>query len=77
MEKLISVIIPTYNAEKTIERAVKSIIGDDVEIIIVIDGATDKTLEICKKIKKTSKRTKQVHYRNFTKSRRNYYIIHS
>lgn len=51
MNKLISVIIPTYNAEKNIERAVKSIIGDDIEIVIVIDGATDNTLNICQNIK--------------------------
>lgn len=43
MEKLISVIIPCYNANKTIERAIKSINDKDVEIVVVIDGVTDNT----------------------------------
>lgn len=47
---MISVIIPAYNAEKTIARALDSIKnqeGDfDFEIIIVNDGSTDNTLEI-------------------------------
>ena len=50
MEKLISVIIPAYNAENTIEKCINSIKADDVEIIVVIDGATDKTEEVCKMI---------------------------
>lgn len=52
MDKLISVIIPAYNAEKTIQRSIDSIVNKDVEIVVVIDGATDNTLEICKKINK-------------------------
>lgn len=56
---MISVIIPAYNAEKTIENAVKSIvdsaINDKFEIIIVENGSTDNTLEIAIKLKKTYK----------------------
>ena len=37
-EKLISVIIPTYNAEKTIERAICSVEDPAVEIVVVLDG---------------------------------------
>lgn len=44
---LISVIIPCYNAEKYIDRAINSILsqaGDiDYEIIVVNDGSTDNT----------------------------------
>lgn len=50
MEKLISVIIPAYNAQETIERAINSVDLKKCELIVVIDGATDKTLEICQKI---------------------------
>ncbi len=51
MEKLITVIIPAYNAQNTIENAVKSAINEDTEIIIVNDGSTDDTIKICEKLK--------------------------
>ena len=46
---MISIIITAYNAEKTIERCLNSILEnkyDDYEIIIVNDGSTDKTEDI-------------------------------
>lgn len=51
---MISVIIPTYNSEETIERAVRSVVlqknDTPVEIIICDDASTDNTVEICKKL---------------------------
>jgi len=53
-EKKVSVIIPAYNAEKYLHRAVNSVLSqegypeDKIEIIIVNDGSTDKTGEIAK-----------------------------
>ena len=44
----ISVIIPAYNAEKTIENTLKSLVYQtftDFEAIIVNDGSTDNTIE--------------------------------
>lgn len=49
----ISVIIPTYNREKTIEYCIKSIINQTLkpfEIIIVDDCSDDKTIEIVEKM---------------------------
>ncbi len=46
----LSIIIPTYNCEKYIEKCIKSIIeqkDDLIEIIIINDGSTDNTLQIC------------------------------
>lgn len=44
------VIIPVYNAERTLSRCVNSILNqdfNDYEIILVNDGSKDKSLEIC------------------------------
>ena len=47
MSPKVTVIIPAYNAEDTIEQAIKSIPDrDDIEIIVVNDGSTDKTADI-------------------------------
>jgi glycosyltransferase involved in cell wall biosynthesis len=48
---LISIIIPTKNVEKNIERCLNSIFNNNyknVEVIIVDQGSTDQTLNICK-----------------------------
>jgi glycosyltransferase involved in cell wall biosynthesis len=58
---VISIVIPAYNAEKTITRACESVLSqvyqdgkklfdDDIEIIIVDDGSKDNTLQICKSL---------------------------
>ena len=50
---LVSVIIPVYNCENTIERAVTSVLNQtfrDFELIIVDDGSTDGTKEELNKI---------------------------
>lgn len=50
-EVKISVIVPVYNAEKTLNYCVDSIVNQtykNLEIILVENGSTDKSLEICK-----------------------------
>ena len=54
MNALISVIINVYNGEKYIRKCLESIINQtykDLEILIVNDGSTDGTLEICQSYK--------------------------
>lgn len=49
---LVSIIVPIYNAETTIERCILSIINQsmtDWELILVDDGSTDNTSSICMK----------------------------
>lgn len=56
---MVSVIIPIYNAEKYLERCVQSVLNQTVtslEVILVNDGSTDKSLEICERIKKKDSR---------------------
>jgi glycosyltransferase involved in cell wall biosynthesis len=57
----ISIGIPAFNAEKTIEKIIKSILNQtiqDFEVIISDNASKDKTLEICKKYAKNDTRIK-------------------
>ncbi len=48
----ISVIVPIYNAEQYLEQCLDSIVSQtlkDIEIILIDDGSTDGSAEICKK----------------------------
>ncbi|HEY0796055.1 MAG TPA: glycosyltransferase family 2 protein [Acidisarcina sp.] len=48
----ISIIVPAYNAECTIEQALRAICStsfEGLEVIVVDDASTDKTAEICSK----------------------------
>lgn len=54
MEPVVSVIIPVYNSEKTIEKCLKSILNQtlkNIEIIVINDCSKDNSLEILKKYK--------------------------
>ena len=49
-EYLVSVIVPVYNVEKYLEKCLHSICNQtyqNLEIILVNDGSTDKSYEIC------------------------------
>lgn len=49
-----SVIMPVYNVEKYLERAVNSVLNqtyEEFEIILVDDKSTDDSLKICEKLK--------------------------
>ena len=49
MKKII--VLPAYNAEKTLEKTINSIPQkDEFEIILVDDCSTDKTFEIAKEL---------------------------
>jgi len=53
---LLSIVVPAYKQEKTIIKDIKNIqralkeIGYKYEIVVVVDGTTDKTFEKVKKI---------------------------
>lgn len=55
----VSVIVPVYNAEKSLERCIESIINQtlkEIEIILLNDGSTDRSKEIIEEYKKKDNR---------------------
>lgn len=63
----ISIIIPIYNAEDTIGKTLHSIISQsysNLEIILVNDGSTDTSLEICKNLELKDSRIKIINKKN-------------
>ena len=64
---LVSVLVPMYNAEKTIARCIKSILKQthkNLEIILLDDGSTDQTYEIAKTFAVADKRIKLLRKEN-------------
>lgn len=67
MGDLVSIIIPAYNAEQYIEKAIKSCINQtykNIEIIIVNDGSTDNTAEKIKELSLQDNRIKFISTKN-------------
>lgn len=57
----ISVIVPIYNAEKYIENCIESILDQDfknIELILVNDGSTDNSKQICDEFARKDSRVK-------------------
>lgn len=55
----ISIIVPMYNSESTIDKCIKSILNQtlsDLELILVDDGSNDNTLSICREYMKLDNR---------------------
>lgn len=60
---LISVVMPVYNADRFIYKAIESILNQtlkDFEFIIINDASTDKSLQIIYKFKKKDKRIRLI-----------------
>lgn len=67
MDKKISVIIPIYNSAQTLERTLDSVINQNyrnLEIILVNDGSTDNSFEICKKYAEKDNRIITINQQN-------------
>lgn len=65
--QLLSVIVPVYNVEKFINDCIDSILGQsykNIELILVDDGSTDSSGEICDKYCSVDKRVKVIHQNN-------------
>ena len=56
MNPLVSIIIPCFNGESTIQRAIQSVINQNyrpIQLIVINDGSTDHSLNIIESTKKT------------------------
>ncbi len=67
MTPKISLIIPVYNVEKYLEKCLGSAVSQtlkEIEIIVINDGSTDNSLEICKKYATKDPRVKLITQEN-------------
>ena len=64
---MVSMIVPVYNSEKTLSRCIDSILNQtyrDFELILLNDGSTDTSGEICDAYAKRDSRVRVVHKEN-------------
>lgn len=67
MSELISVIVPVYNMEQYLERCVQSLCKQtysELEIILVDDGSTDASPQMCDEYAREDERIKVIHKEN-------------
>ena len=80
MTSEISIIVPVYNSIRTLERCLGSLISqtmNDISIILVDDGSTDGSSEICDKYSLIDNRINVIHKKNEgVSSARNVGLLH-
>lgn len=63
----VSIIVPVYNVEKYLHRCVDSILLQtftDFELLLIDDGSTDKSVDICDKYAIKDRRIRVFHKKN-------------
>ena len=63
----ISIIVPVYNIDKYLEKSVDSLINQtykNLEIILIDDGSSDNSPQICDDFAKKDSRVKVIHQKN-------------
>lgn len=67
MNSIVAVIIPAYNAERTVERTVRNVLGQtlrDIEVWVADDGSTDGTGAILDRLVNDDSRVHVIHQQN-------------
>ena len=81
MKPLVSIIVPVYNVEDFLLKCLDSLTVqtyDNIELVIVDDGSTDKSVNICDEFVKSEKRARVFHKKNGgLSSARNFGIKHA
>lgn len=65
--ELVSVVVPMYNAEKTIKQCMNSLLKQtysNLEIIVIDDGSKDKSPKVCDELAKKDTRVTVIHQQN-------------
>lgn len=64
---MVSVIVPVYRSEETLERCVKSLTMQsyrELEILLVVDGPPDKSGELAERLAEEDERIRVIHQKN-------------
>lgn len=64
---MITIIVPVYNAEKTLNRCIESILSQtflDWELLLIDDGSTDRSGKLCNEYAAKDQRIKVFHKKN-------------
>ena len=64
---MVSIIVPVYNIKEYLLRCVESLVGQsfgDLEILLVNDGSTDGSGELCDQLAQTDSRIRVIHKKN-------------
>ncbi len=67
MQPTVSIIVPVYNREKLLERTIKSLLpqlSNRVELILVNDGSTDNSGQVCEEYAKNNPYIRVIHKPN-------------
>ena len=67
MNELVSIIIPIYNSEKFLRHSIESILSQtykNIEVLLIDDGSTDNSLEICNFFHKKDERVRVISIKN-------------
>jgi len=66
-KNIVSIIVPVYNSGKYLHECIESILKQtyhNIEVILVNDGSTDESLNICKEYKRMDKRINLINKNN-------------
>ena len=67
MNEKISIIVPVYNAETTLDRCIRALIEqtyENIEIILINDGSKDGSLQICRRYEAEDSRIQVINKSN-------------